>query len=96
VVIVLINALRRLVESGTQKLRTCLHKPATVYMDIPAGGEGQIRTLVSGVMTVVDARAAGADALPAGTPVRVTKLLDSETVEVAPRDKANQVAEPSD
>jgi hypothetical protein len=53
-----------------------------VYADIPAGGTGQIRTLVSGVVTVVAARAAGGEALKAGTPVKVRRCLDATTVEV--------------
>jgi len=74
--------MQRMTESGTPRLSSCIGQPATVYMDVPAGGEGKVRAMVSGAVSFIGARAAGGEALKSGTPVRVTRLLDSSTVEV--------------
>ena len=84
VVALLVNWIRRLGESGTQRLATCVGTSGAVYLDIPAGGQGEVRVAVSGVMTHVKARAAGDAAIKAGTPVRVRCLLDAGTIEVEP------------
>lgn len=74
--------MQRMTETGTPVLATAIGQPGTVYMDIPAGGAGKVRTLVGGVVTFVNARAAGGAALSGGTPIRVRRLVDSTTVEV--------------
>jgi hypothetical protein len=74
--------LRRMTETGTPRLSTCVGQRGTVYMDIPAGGTGKVRTVVSNTVSFVGARAASGEALAAGTPVVVKRLLDSSTVEV--------------
>jgi hypothetical protein len=67
---------------GTKRLSSCVGSRATVYMDIPAGGTGQVRATVSGVLSHVDARTADGGALKAGTPVKIVKLLDQRTVQI--------------
>jgi len=79
--------LMRMTETGTRRLATCVGQRGTVYMDIPAGGTGQVKTIVSGIVSFVPARAVGGEILKAGTPVIVKRLLDSTTVEV---EKAEQ------
>jgi uncharacterized membrane protein YjfL (UPF0719 family) len=74
--------LMRMTETGTRRLATALGQPATVYMDIPAGGAGQIRVMISGAVSFVSARAAGGEALKAGAPVVVKRLIGPNTVEV--------------
>jgi hypothetical protein len=74
--------MRRMQESGTPRIATCVGRPGTVYMDIPAGGSGQIRTLVGGVASTVAARSKSGEHLPQGTPVRVLRVLDAHCVEV--------------
>jgi len=86
VIAVLMYLMRHLQETGTARLATCVGQPATVYMDIPASGTGKVRTLVSGAVSFVPARAADGQPMKAGTPVRVTRLLGTSTVEVAPTD----------
>ncbi len=86
VVAVLLHWLRKLVETGTRRLRTCVGRPGTVYMDIPEGGQGKIRVNVSGVVTMVSARAVGGAAVKAGSPVTVTRLLGVNSVQVRPAD----------
>lgn len=79
--------LMRMTETGTRRLATCVGQRGLVYMDIPAGGTGQVKTIVSGTVSFVPARAVGGEALKAETPVIVKRLLDSATVEV---EKAEQ------
>jgi len=83
-VAVLIHWLRKLAETGTQQLSTCVGSRGTVYLDIPADGQGEVRVTVSGVVSMVRARAAGAEQIKAGTPVQVLRMLDGSSVEVAP------------
>jgi len=87
IVAILMYLMRRLQETGTSRLATCVGQPATVYMDIPASGAGKVRTLVSGAVRFVPARSAGGKALKAGTPVRVTRLVNPSTVEVEKTDE---------
>ena len=84
VVLVLINLMRRLTETGTAKLSTCVGAAGSVYLDIAAGGQGEVRVPVSGVMSLVKARAAGDGQIKPGTAVRVVRMLDKTTVEVQP------------
>jgi hypothetical protein len=83
-VAVLIHWLRKLAETGTQQLSTCVGKRGSVYLDIPADGQGEVRVNVSGVVSMVKARAAGGRAIKAGTPVQVVRMLDGSSVEVQP------------
>lgn len=78
----LMHALRRLSSSGNLRIATCLGAESTVYLDIPATGTGEIRVLCSGVMTHVKARAAAGVELKAGTPVKVTRIIGTDVVEV--------------
>jgi hypothetical protein len=76
--------LRKLTKTGTSDLRTCIGKRGTVYLNIPEGGQGEIRAPVSGVVSHVKARSSYGKELRAGTPVRVVRRLDQTTVEVEP------------
>jgi len=82
VIALLFYLMRRMQETGTRQLATAVGERGTVYMDIPAGGTGKVRTVVSGTVSFVDARSADHKALKAGTPIRVRRLLDPSTIEV--------------
>jgi membrane protein implicated in regulation of membrane protease activity len=69
-------------ETGTQRIGTSVGERGTVYMDIPAGGTGKVRVMMSGMVSMVDARVPSGEALKAGTPIVVKKCLDASTVEV--------------
>ncbi len=75
--------LRRLTETGTADLASCVGSRAMVYLNIPAGGQGEIRAKVGGVMKHVKARA-GDQAIEAGRHVRVVRRLTETSVEVEP------------
>lgn len=77
-------AMRRLTETGTAHLATCVGTAGTVYLNIPTGGQGEARVPVGGVISYVKARSAGGAAIKAGTPIRVVRLLDNTTIEVSP------------
>jgi membrane protein implicated in regulation of membrane protease activity len=72
----------RMTESGTRRLSSALGQPATVYMDIPAAGAGQVRVLCGGSICFINARAAAGEALKAGTPVVVKRIIGPNVVEV--------------
>jgi hypothetical protein len=74
--------LLKLVHTGTKDLSTCVGTEGTVYLDIPEKGTGEVRVMVSGVVTYVDARSSDGKALKAGTPIRVAKRLDQTIVQV--------------
>ncbi len=78
----LLHWLPRLAHTGTKDLRSCVGCRGRVYLDIPAGGIGQVRVMVSGVQSHVDAGTANGAPLKAGTPVVVVRSLDQRTVEV--------------
>ena len=82
VVSLLFYGVMRLTETGTRRLATAVGQAGTVYIDIPADGTGQVRTVVSGMVSFVKARTLDGKPLAAGTPVRITGLVDSNTVEV--------------
>jgi membrane protein implicated in regulation of membrane protease activity len=79
--------LLRMTETGTRRLASALGQRGTVYMDIPAGGTGQIKAVVTNTVSFVNARTRDGQPLKAGTPVVVKRLLDASTVEV---DKADE------
>jgi len=78
--------MRRLSETGTLDLATCVGSEGTVYVDIPPGGVGQVRTTVSGVISYVKARVAGGAELKSGRVVRILRCLGQTMIEVEPAD----------
>ena len=81
-VTIMVHYIRKLAETGNARIASCVGTAGTVYLDIPATGMGEIRVLVSGVVTRVRARGKGGVALPSGTPIRVVRKIDPTTVEV--------------
>ena len=74
--------LPRLTEEGTASLDTAVGRNGQVYLNIPEGGLGQIRVLVSGRLRFMRACSRSGQPLRAGTMVRVVKRLDATTLEV--------------
>lgn len=74
--------LPRLSEEGNSDLQTAVGQTGTVYLTIPEDGTGQVRVLVSGALQFIRARSQHGRPIPAGTPVRVTDLFDTSTLEV--------------
>jgi hypothetical protein len=77
----LLHGILKLTETGNISIETCVGSTGTVYLDIPAGGTGEIRILCSGVITHVKASCVGGG-LKAGQIVRVVRAVGPNTVEV--------------
>jgi membrane protein implicated in regulation of membrane protease activity len=72
----------QLQEIGTASVWSAIGEEGVVYMNIPAGGTGKIRVMVSGVISYVNARSGEGDECVAGTKVRVVGVLDNNTLQV--------------
>ncbi|MBN1673406.1 MAG: hypothetical protein JXR37_20340 [Kiritimatiellae bacterium] len=79
----LIYLLRKLTATGTMDLGTAVGTPGTVYLDIPRDGWGEVRVMVSGVVSYIKARTVDGKPLKSGTPVAVVRRLGTR-LEVQP------------
>ena len=86
-VAVVVNLMRRLAESGTARLASSVGTTGTVYLDVPAGGEGEARVTVGGRICYVKARGVGGREIQAGTPIRVVRALGTNIIEIEPTDE---------
>jgi len=87
----LVYKLVQLQERGNVSLWRSIGEEGLVYMNIPAGGVGKVRVLVGGVLSFVNARTSEDVLLTAGTKVRVTRVLDDNTIEVVPLENRREV-----
>jgi len=78
------HTIRRMEESGTPSLDSCLGAEAEVYISIPEGGAGQVRVMESGAVSYISAKAKNGAAIESKTQVLVLRTLDATTVEVEP------------
>ena len=78
--------------SGTLDYRNAIGQIGTVYLPIPAdmSGPGKIEVLVQGRLRVVDAFNRSAEALPNQRRVKVTDVMDQNTLVVEPLDTETQ------
>ena len=83
-VALLLHLLPRLAHSGTRDLDSALGSEATVYIDIPFGGTGEVRALVSGSVGYIKARSLDGGAIPSGTPVAVRRRIGQTLLVVEP------------
>jgi len=72
----------KLAETGTKDIGSCKGKIGTVYLDIPAGGSGEIKIALSNVVEHVKALSVEKEMLSAGTQVRVVQVVDQTLVKV--------------
>ena len=86
-VAVVVNMMRRLAETGTARLATSVGTTGTVYLNIPAGGQGEARVTVGGAISYVKARGLGGREINAGAPIRVVRALGTNIIEVEPIDE---------
>ena len=67
--------LRKMAESGNMRMSSALGADATVYLDIPAGGQGEVRVMVGQALQNVKARCKdGEKSLKAGAACKVVSL----------------------
>jgi hypothetical protein len=88
-VALILNLMRRMTHSGNIQLSACVGTTASVYLDIPAGGIGEIRAMCDDVMTHVKARATDGAPIKSGTSVRVARMTAPDVVEVEPLDNTS-------
>lgn len=74
---------RRFEKNGAYSIKDCLDKPASVYLRIPAGGQGKgkIQISIDGSVYEIDA-ITDEDEIPSGRKVKVVEIIDNETVKV--------------
>jgi hypothetical protein len=80
----LVFKLVQLQETGTATVWSAIGEEGVVYLNLPAGGVGKVRVMVSGVISYVNARSRGGESLTAGIKVRVVGVIDDNTIEVEP------------
>ncbi|MDR1738870.1 MAG: serine protease [Candidatus Symbiothrix sp.] len=73
----------KLQEDNTFRIESTLGQTASVYLVIPAAksGKGKIQISVKGAFHEIDAQTEG-ERIPTGAIIRVTKLIDNQTVMV--------------
>lgn len=76
--------LLKLQTQGNVNYSSCVGQVGTVYVTIPPGGGdgGQIELMAQGRLRFVKALTAGSEPIPPGTKVRVTSVVDAETLMV--------------
>lgn len=84
IVALIFHAMRKMTETGTMRLTSCIGTSGVVMLDIPAGGTGEARVTVSGTVQRLKARGVEGAAIPGGTPVIVQRLLGPDVLEVKP------------
>ncbi len=74
---------RKLDRNNTFCINDCLNKTASVYLRIPAGGEGKgkVQISINGSVHEIDALT-DEDGIKSGTIVKIVEVLDNETVKV--------------
>jgi len=78
----LVYKLFQLQEEGNATVWSALGEEGMVYMNVPQEGVGKVRVMVSGAISYVNAVSKGGKALEAGARVRVTGIVDDNTIEV--------------
>ena len=76
---------RKLEANGAFNIKNCEGKTANVYLRIPANGtgKGKIQISVNGAFHEIDALTDGNE-IPTGKKVRITEVIDGETLRVEP------------
>jgi len=78
----LLFLLPRLAHTGNRDLTSAVGSEATVYLDIPAHGTGEVRANVDGVVNHIKAHALHGIELKAGQRVTIVRRIGQTTVEV--------------
>jgi amino acid transporter len=82
VVAFIFYGMNKLTETGTKDVATCKGQVGTVYLDIPAQGFGEVKTVVSNAVEHVKAKSITGEPLPAGTEVRIEQVIGQTLVGV--------------
>lgn len=74
--------MKHLQSDGTLDIRNAVGQSGSVYLTIPAQGTGQVQIPVQGALRIFDAASTGEQIIPTGEMVRVTGLVDGNTLVV--------------
>lgn len=85
-----LHMMRKLTESGVQNVRRAVGESGSVYLDIPAGGTGEVRVNCGGMVSLLKARAASGVSIKAGATVKVVRVVDTNVIEVAVEDSKQE------
>jgi len=75
---------RGLQSSGTVNMNDAVGQEGSVYLGIPAGGEGKVQITVNNHLKVLDATTDAAEKIETGQRIRVTRVVDGQTLVVEP------------
>ncbi len=70
----------RLQSEGTLQIKNAIGVGGTVYLNIPAGGSGQVRAVVQGGLKIFDAVSADKKAIKTGKSVKVVDVTGDNTL----------------
>lgn len=87
----LFRAVNRLQASGTLDLRAAVGLTGRVYLTVPVQGCGKVNLTLQGRFCELDAMTYDREPLPSGTAVKVTGLLDGQTLIVERADVSGPV-----
>ena len=82
VITLLFSQMGRLQSEGTLNIQNAVGERGTVYLAIPAQGEGQVRITVQGALRILDAVSHDGQRIETGAKVSVTGVADSSTLVV--------------
>ena len=84
IVMGLLYALSKAIQSGNIDINNAVGKPATVYFPIPAAGKGKgkIQMSIQQAVREYDAISQAEELIPTGTMVRVKEVVDAHTLVV--------------
>lgn len=82
IVAIIFYGMNKLTETGTKDASSCRGQIGTVYLDIPADGTGEVKTVISSAVEHIHAKSLSGEALPAGTEVRIEKIFSQTLVGV--------------
>ncbi len=91
IVSVIMNGMKRMQETGNVTAQSSVGNSGMICLDIPAGGQGEVRVMCREMMMHLKAREANGQTVKAGTPVTVVRVLEPTVVEV----RAKNVGETS-
>ena len=78
----LFKLMKKMQSDGTSKIEKAVGQEGSVYLTIPANDVGKVQIAVNGRLSVLDARAAGGQALQTGARVKVVRIANSNILEV--------------
>jgi len=78
----IMHAMKRMQETGNLTAQSAVGNTGTVSLDIPAGGQGEVRVMCRNLLTHLKARAADGQGVKAGVAVTVIRVLEPTVVEV--------------